>query len=97
MFFCTFRIEYGITSTRKRQIFSRQATRKRSPFPGRNMKKLQAQSKRVSELESYVELLMEALRLARNKRFGASSEKSDDTLTEQLSFLFNEAEVFAVP
>lgn len=59
------------------------------------MKKLQAQSKRVSELESYVELLMEALRLARNKRFGASSEKSDDTLTEQLSFLFNEAEVFA--
>ena len=57
--------------------------------------KLQAQSKRVSELESHVDLLMEALRLARHKQFGASSEKSEDTLMEQLSFLFNEAEVFS--
>ena len=57
--------------------------------------KLQAQSKRISELESHVDLLMEALRLARHKQFGASSEKSEDALTEQLSFLFNEAEVFA--
>ena len=56
---------------------------------------LQAQSKRVSELESRVDLLMEALRLARHKQFGASSEKSEDPLMEQLSFLFNEAEVFA--
>lgn len=56
---------------------------------------LQAQSKRVSELESRVDVLMEALRLARHKRFGASSEKSDESLMEQLSFLFNEAEVFA--
>ena len=57
--------------------------------------KLQAQSKRVSELESRVDLLLEALRLSRHKQFGASSEKSEDTLMEQLSFLFNEAEVFA--
>ena len=57
--------------------------------------KLQAQSKRVSELESRVDLLMEALRLARHKQFGASSEKSEETLMEQLSFLFNEAEVFS--
>ena len=57
--------------------------------------KLQAQSKRVSELESRVDMLMEALRLARHKQFGASSEKSEDTLMEQLSFLFNEAEVFS--
>ena len=57
--------------------------------------KLQAQSKRVSELESRVDVLMEALRLARRKQFGASSEKSEDTLMEQLSFLFNEAEVFS--
>jgi len=57
--------------------------------------KLQAQSKRVSELESRVDLLMEALRLARHKQFGASSEKSEDTLMEQLSFLFNEVEVFS--
>ena len=39
--------------------------------------------------------LMEALRLARHKQFGASSEKSEDTLTEQRSFLFNEVEVFS--
>ena len=57
--------------------------------------KLQAQSQRVSELELHVDMLVEALRLARHKRFGASSEKSDEALTEQLSFLFNEAEVFA--
>ncbi len=57
--------------------------------------RLQAQSKRVSELESRVDLLMEALRLARHKQFGASSEKSEEPLMEQLSFLFNEAEVFA--
>ena len=56
--------------------------------------KLQAQSKRVSELGSCVDALMEALRLDQHKRFGASSEKSDDRLMEQLSFLFNEAEVF---
>ena len=55
----------------------------------------QAQRKKISELESRVELLMEALRLARHKQFGASSEKSEDTLVEQLSFLFNEAEVFS--
>ena len=57
--------------------------------------KLQAQSKRISELESRVDLLMEALRLARHKQFGASSGKIEDTLMEQLSFLFNEAEVFS--
>ena len=55
----------------------------------------QAQRKKISELESRVDVLMEALRLARHKQFGASSEKSEDTLTEQLSFLFNEAEVFS--
>ena len=55
----------------------------------------QAQRKKISELESRVDVLLEALRLARHKQFGASSEKSEETLTEQLSFLFNEAEVFA--
>ena len=55
----------------------------------------QAQRKKISELEGHVEMLMEALRLARHKRFGASSEKSEDALAEQLSFLFNEAEVYS--
>ena len=57
--------------------------------------RLASQDERISRLENQVELLMEALRLARHKQFGASSEKSEDTLTEQLSFLFNEAEIFS--
>ena len=56
---------------------------------------LLTQNERISHLENQVELLMEALRLARHKQFGTSSEKSEDTLIEQLSFLFNEAEVFS--
>ena len=55
----------------------------------------QAQRERISALEKQIEVLMEALRLARHKQFGASSEKSKDTLMEQLSFLVNEAEVFS--
>ena len=53
------------------------------------------QQRRIAKLEQQVSVLTEALRLSRHKRFGASSEKSEDTLMEQLSFLFNEAEVFA--
>ena len=57
--------------------------------------RLASQDERISRLESQVLVLTEALRLARHKQFGASSEKSEDTLMEQLSFLFNEAEVFS--
>ena len=57
--------------------------------------RLASQDERISRLENQVELLTEALRLSRHKQFGASSEKSEDTLMEQLSFLFNEAEVFS--
>lgn len=56
--------------------------------------KFQAQSKRISELESRVDLLLEALRLTRHKRFGASPEKADESVMDQLSFLFDEAEVY---
>ena len=56
---------------------------------------LLAQNERLAKMEQQIEVLMEALRLARHKQFGASSEKSEDTLMEQLSFLFNEAEVFS--
>ena len=55
----------------------------------------EAQQERIAELEQQVSVLMEALRLARHKRFGASSEKTDESVMEQLSFLFNEAEVFS--
>ena len=57
--------------------------------------RLAFQDERISHLESQIELLTEALRLARHKRFGASSEKTDESGMEQLSFLFNEAEVFS--
>ena len=57
--------------------------------------RLASQDERISRLESQVELLTEALRLARHKRFGASSEKTDESFLEQMSFLFNEAEVFS--
>ena len=56
---------------------------------------LLTQNVRISRLEKQVELLMEALRLSRQKRFGASSEKADAEAMEQFSFLFNEAEVLA--
>ena len=49
----------------------------------------------ISVLEKQVELLTEALRLSRQKRFGASSERSSEDAMEQLSLLFNEAEVYA--
>lgn len=57
----------------------------------------QAQKERLSELEKQNELLLEAIRLTRQKQFGASSEKSYDDGSEQLSLLFNEAEVYAEP
>ena len=63
-------------------------------FQGQEQQLL-ALNERLAEMEQRIEGLMEALRLANHKRFGASSEKSEDTLMEQLSFLFNEAEVFA--
>ncbi len=44
----------------------------------------QAQRERISALEKQVEVLMEAIRLARHKRFGASSEKSEEPLMDQL-------------
>ena len=56
---------------------------------------LQAQSERISALEKQVELLTEALRLSRQKRFGASSERTSEEAMEQLSLLFNETEVYA--
>lgn len=46
-------------------------------------------------MEQQVSVLTEALRLARHKQFGASSEKISEDAMEQLSFLFNEAEVYA--
>ena len=55
----------------------------------------EAQRERIAELEQQVSVLMEALRLARHKQFGASSEKISEDAMEQLSFLFNEAEACA--
>ena len=56
---------------------------------------LQGQKERISALEKQIELLTEAIRLSRYKRFGASSEQTSEDGIEQLSLLFNEAEVYA--
>ena len=55
----------------------------------------QGQKERISVLEQQVALLTEAIRLSRQKRFGASSERTSEDAMEQLSLLFNEAEVYA--
>lgn len=46
-----------------------------------------------AELSQQVQWLMEQMRLAKKRMFGASSEKARTEVEEQLSFLFNEAEV----
>ena len=49
-------------------------------FQGQEQQLL-ALNERLAEMEQRIEGLMEALRLANHKRFGASSEKSEETLT----------------
>ena len=56
--------------------------------------RLEAQEKRIASLEHQVDLLMEAIRLAKQKKYGSSSEHITDDGMEQLSLLFNEAEVY---
>lgn len=45
-------------------------------------------------MQAQIQWLMEQLRLSRRKQFGSSSEKSTDEGMEQLSLLFDEAEVY---
>ena len=47
------------------------------------------------ELKAQNRWLLEQLRVVRSKQFGPSSEKVSEEVQEQLSFLFNEAEVYA--
>ena len=49
----------------------------------------------IAELSQKLEWLIKQMRLSRQKRFGLSSEKTDDDGFEQLGLLFNEAEVYA--
>ena len=64
-------------------------------IPRAEYEALQAQKAQIAELTQQVNWLMEQFRLNRQRRFGASSEKSTDEGMEQLSLLFNEAEVCA--
>ena len=52
------------------------------------LQELKAENARLNQ---QVQWLLEGMKLSRRKLFGASSEKS--SAAEQLSFLFNEAEV----
>ncbi len=47
------------------------------------------------ELKAQNRWLLEQLRVVRSKQFGPSSEKATEEVSEQLSMLFNEAEVYA--
>ncbi len=47
------------------------------------------------ELKAQNRWLLEQLRVIRSKQFGPSSEKAPEEVSEQLSMLFNEAEVYA--
>lgn len=90
-------IWYNISMEKKQNLNAsnpEMVTISRAEYEEKNAR-LAAQDERISCLEKQIELLMEALRLARHKQFGASSEKSEEPLMEQLSFLFNEAEVYA--
>lgn len=69
-------------------------TSSRAEYEEKNAR-LVSQDERIAELEQQVSVVMEALRLARHKQFGASSEKISEDAMEQLSFLFNEAEACA--
>ena len=55
-------------------------------------KRFKALEAREEELNKRIELLEEALRLAKQKRFGKSSEKISPESSEQLLYLFDEAE-----
>lgn len=46
-------------------------------------------------MQAQLQWLMEQLRLSRQKQFGVSSERTSEDAMEQLSLLFNEAEVYA--
>lgn len=48
----------------------------------------EAQKQQILRLEQQVPLLMEAIQLNWRKRFGTSSEKTEDESAEQLNFLF---------
>lgn len=55
------------------------------------------QQAQIAELKNQNEWLLEQLRLANKKRFGASSEQTKEQLDGQLSLTFNEAEAYAAP
>jgi transposase len=50
-----------------------------------------------TEQSRQIEWLMEQIRLTRKKLFGSSSEKTQEEVMDQLSFLFNEAEAYIKP
>ena len=57
--------------------------------------KLQGQQGYISELEQQNQWLLEQLRLAKRRQFGSRSEKASEEVMEQMSQLFDEAEVTA--
>ena len=53
-----------------------------------------AEYEELLDLKQQHAWLLEQLRVVRSRQFGPSSEKASEEIQEQLSFLFNEAEVY---
>ncbi|MEG1641454.1 MAG: transposase, partial [Ruthenibacterium sp.] len=49
---------------------------------------------KIAEQNNQLDWLMEQLRLSKKKQFGASSERLEEGLVEQLSLTFNETEAY---
>ena len=79
---CMEKIQNTVTSNREMVSISRA-----------EYEKLHKQQDYISELERQNQWLMEQLNVIRRKRFGSSSERATEGVVEQLSLLFDEAEV----
>ena len=82
--FCMEKIQNTTTSNRSMVSISRA-----------EYEKLHKQQSYISELERQNQWLMEQLNLARQKKFGASSEHASPEVLEQMSLLFDEPEAVA--
>ena len=76
----------------KNENFNVPEKRKTVTITVEEYEELKGLKEEVARLNQQIQWLMEGIRLSRKKLFGASSEKSSPA--EQLSFLFNEAEVY---
>ena len=76
----------------KKDVISVSESKKTVTITIEEYEALKGLKEEIAKLNQQIQWLTEGIRLSRKKLFGASSEKS--SAAEQLSFLFNEAEVY---